>query len=224
MIKAIAFDLDDTLLDTSGLLAPEATRQAFEMMMAHGLKLSLAECELHRQKLINTMSHRDVFEKLTNEFGTKETLKILPDVTTAFYEPSLPAKLPLLAGALKNIEYLKKRYHLFLVTAGSETSQLAKVRSLAIEQHFEKIFVVNSLTQKRKKEVFLQIISELQIKNNELLCVGNSLLSEIADGISVGAEVCYFEFGEVRGSIQDLPKKPTYHIKKHSELIAACKL
>ena len=33
MIKVIAFDLDDTLLDTSGLLAPKATRDAFDILI-----------------------------------------------------------------------------------------------------------------------------------------------------------------------------------------------
>ena len=71
MIKAIAIDLDDTLLDTSGILAPQATRDAFSCLIENGLKLSLAECEAMRIELIKSISHRDVFEKLASEYATK---------------------------------------------------------------------------------------------------------------------------------------------------------
>lgn len=224
MIKAIAFDLDDTLLDTSGLLAPRATQQTFELMIRKGLNLSVAQCEKFRQEFVKTMSHREVFEKLAAEYGTDETRQALPEITSTFYEPQVPAELPLIEGARQNIDYLKTKYTLYLVTAGAEKSQIEKVKALGVLNDFKKVYVVNSLTKQRKYDVFSDIIKEMGIRNEELLCIGNSLLSEIQDAVLIGAKACYFEFGEVRGSLADLKQPPDYHITQHSQLIKTCQL
>lgn len=225
MIKVIAFDLDDTLLDTSGILAPAATREAFDTLIKAGLKLSHEECEKLRIEWIKEISHRDVFEKLALHHGTEDTRIAAEMATQLFYEPRLPATLPLLEGARANLDYLKKKYPLYLVTAGTEDAQLRKAKALNITNDFKEIFVVNSLMKKRKKAAFLEIIEKNKIQPAELLCIGNSLTSEIRDAIEIGAVSCYFEFGEERGRLSDGPQfRPTYHVKHHSELIKACRL
>jgi putative hydrolase of the HAD superfamily len=224
MIKAIAFDLDDTLLDTSGLLTPKASRDTFSLMIEKGLKLSLSECESFRTNLIRTYSHREVFEKLANTYGTPETIEHLPQIYDSFYFAKLPDTLPLIKDARQNLDYLKTKYTLYLVTAGIESSQLGKVQALGIKKDFKDVFVVNSLLKHKKKDAFQKIIEIEKIKPNELLCVGNSLLSEIQDALSLGAKACYFEHGEERGKLSDLPRLPDYHVKNHSELIKACQL
>ena len=224
MIKAIAIDLDDTLLDTSGLLAPRATQDAFVYLINNGLKLSLAECEALRLELIKTISHRDTFEKLAFEYGDENTKKVLAETIRLFYEPLIPPRLPMLEGARENIDYLKSRYQLYLVTAGTESAQMNKIKSLGIEADFKKIYVVNSLLKKRKKDAFNDIINKQKIVPAELLCIGNSVLSEIADALEIQALACYFEYGENRGEISSLPRSPHFHIKHHRELIATCQL
>lgn len=224
MIKAIAIDLDDTLLDTSSLLAPKATLDAFNYLIKNGLTLTIAECEALRIELIKSISHRDVFVKLANEYGNKKTKSVVAETIRLFYDPIIPSRLPLIEGAQKNINYLKSRYHLYLVTAGTKTSQIRKAKALGIENDFEKIFVVNSLLKKRKKDAFIKIINSLKIQASELLCIGNSISSEITDALDINATACYFEHGENRGNISQLSRKPHYHIKHHSELIVTCKL
>jgi len=224
MIKAIAIDLDDTLLDTSRLLAPKATFEAFNYLIKNGLSLTLAECEALRTELIKSISHKEVFEKLTLAHGNKQTLNVLSQAINLFYDPEIPKNLPLIEGARENIAYLKSKYHFYLVTAGTERSQLRKTKALGIDNDFENIFIVNSLRKNRKKDIFINIINNLNIDPAELLCIGNSISSEITDALAVEALACYFEHGENRGQISQLPRKPHFHIKHHSELITTCRL
>ena len=65
--KAIAFDLDDTLIDTSNLLAPEAAKQAFNLLIQDGLEISLEECEIQRAKYIKKMSHKEFFSFISKK-------------------------------------------------------------------------------------------------------------------------------------------------------------
>ncbi len=225
MIKAIAFDLDDTLLDTTGLLVPKASAEAFAVLIKAGLKLTLDECENFRLEMIKETSHKEVFENLARDYGTAATQLASSEAVRLFYEPTLPEKLPLLDGARKNIDYLKPKYKLFLVTAGAEDAQNRKAKALGVADDFERIYVVNSLDKKRKKSVFENIIKDNDLKPEELLCIGNSLSSEIYDALQIGAKACYFEFGENRGYSASDPKyTPHFHIRTHAELIAACQL
>lgn len=224
-IHSIAFDLDDTLLDTTGLLVPQASQDAFQILIDAGLRLDLKACEQQRLALIRSISHKDVFKKLAHEHGTPATQAAVELANKAFYHPRLPAKLDMLPGALENLNILREKYNLYLVTAGFQDAQAAKVKSLGISHYFKKIFVVNSLIAEKKFTAFKMILNDENIKPNELLCIGNSLSSEIKDARQIGAWACYFEFGEDRGAVPTEPEyQPHFHIKSHQELIAACQL
>lgn len=224
MTKAIAFDLDDTLLDTTFMLTPKASEDTFKFMIANDLNLTTAECEEKRRNWVATMSHREIFEKLAVDYGTEKTRQITQTAVDMFYNYPLPTRLPLLNGAQKNLDYLRHKYALYLVTAGIEKSQLDKVAALGISPYFKKIYVVDSILKKRKADAFKQILELENIPPEQLLCIGNSLLSEIKDALLMGAQACYFEYGEVRGSLQDLPREPHYTLSRHTELIAKCQL
>jgi len=224
-IRAIAFDLDDTLMDTTGILVPQAARRAFQILIDAGLKLTLDQCEQKRTEMIKKLSHKEVFEKLAAEFGEKATLEALVKANSAFYEPELPEHLPLLPGALENLKYLSPKYSLYVVTAGFDKAQQEKVQALGIQSYFKKVFVVNSLNKEKKRQSFETILQLENCLPEELFCIGNSLSSEITDALALGCVACYFEFGEDRGHEEKLKSlKPHFHIKKHSELISTCRL
>lgn len=224
-IHAIAFDLDDTLLDTTGLLTPKASKEAFQVLIDAGLELDIDDCERKRLEMIKTTSHREVFQILAEDFGSDKTKMALDLANKTFYQPRLPEKLPLLPGALENLTILSQKYALYIVTAGFQASQEAKIKSLGIGHFFKKTFVVNSLNQEKKYDSFKKILELEKIQPDQLLCVGNSLLSEMKDAREIGAWACYFEFGEERGLISTNKNlKPHFHIKTHQELIPTCQL
>lgn len=224
-IRSIAFDLDDTLLDTTGLLVPQASQEAFQILIDAGLTLDLKTCEQHRLSLIRTISHKDVFKKLAHEYGTAATQAAVEQANKAFYHPRIPANMDLLPGALENLKTLVKKYNLYLVTAGFQDAQTSKIQSLGIAPYFKKIFVVNSLNSEKKYSAFKMILDQDNLKPSELLCIGNSLSSEIKDARQLGAWACYFEFGEERTAYPDDPQwQPHFRIKTHKELITACRL
>jgi putative hydrolase of the HAD superfamily len=224
-IRAMAFDLDDTLLDTTNLLVPAAANEAFSILIRAGLSLSPEECEKSRIQLIKSLSHKDVFEKLAREHGSAETLAALAVANQTFYHPNLPDSLPLLEGALENIQNLSTKYSLYVVTAGLKDAQERKIAALGIAPYFKDYFIVNSLNKERKIHAFRRILEIEGLEPSQLFCIGNSLGSEIRDAQELGAVSCFFDFGEDRGNTKKLETiKPTYHIHHHRDLIPVCKL
>lgn len=224
-IKSIAFDLDDTLLGTTEVLVPAASRAAFQVLIESGLSLDLEACEEFRLEMIKTISHKDVFLQLSQKFGSEKTMKAVEKAIDLFYNPSVPDTLPLLPLAQENLDYLSKKYTLYLVTAGFKKGQESKIKSLGIAKYFKQVFIVDSLNNERKKDAFQKILELDRLQPAELLCIGNSLSSEIKDAKELGCRTCYFEYGEDRGKDKSDPMySPDYHVTQHSDLIIACQL
>ncbi len=225
LVKVIAFDLDDTLLDTSGLLVPRAAERACQAMLNAGLQCTLEQCLTDREILAKELSHREIFAQIASKYGATNSSSAIEGALKEFYNPQIPDQLPLLPGALKNLEILKDRYSLYLVTMGSLPAQQKKIQSLGIASFFKEIFILDSFKGERKETAFRKIIAQENILPWQLLSVGNRLSSEIRDGKICGGQTCYFAYGEHVGEHPAVPEdQPDVTIFSHKELLSACAL
>ncbi|MNJ93233.1 putative HAD-hydrolase YfnB [compost metagenome] len=224
-IKVIAFDLDDTLLDTSALLVPLASQRACEAMIAAGVNCTLEQCMKDRHSLASSQSHTEIFTSIANRYGTNQNGKAIHDALEQFYNPEIPMALPLLAGAIENLQELKRKYKLYLVTMGVPDAQKRKVMALNIEQLFNGIYILNGFIGEKKEDAFKDIIEREKIQPHQLLSIGNRLSSEIRDAKRCGSRTCYFAHGEHVGEIPQFPEdNPDFTIANHKELIPTCAL
>lgn len=223
--KSIVFDLDDTLLDTSGLLVPMAAMRACQAMIDAGLNCSLEDCMKLRHQLASEFSHTDIFTQIAHRFGASQHGKAVHDALEAFYNPDVPTTLPLMPGAIENLLYLKKHYSLYLVTMGAQEAQLQKIKALEIEKFFQNIYILNGFIGERKEKAFVEILKHEAHDAKHLLSIGNRLSSEIRDAKRVGSDTCYFAHGEHVGEKAQVPEDhPDYTIFHHKDLIHTCAL
>lgn len=223
--RSLVFDLDDTLLDTSGLLVPMAAMRACQAMIQAGLNCSLEECMKMRHQLAAELSHTDIFTRIADSFGTQNKGKAVHDALDSFYNPDIPHTLPLMQGAKENLVQLSENYSLYLVTMGSHSAQTEKIQALGIEKYFKKIFIMNGFIGERKQIAFQKILAEEQHHPHELLSVGNRLSSEIRDAKQIGSDTCYFAYGEHVGERVQIPEdNPDFTIFHHKDLIHICGL
>lgn len=225
MIKAIAFDLDDTLIDTTHLLVPAASRAAYEAMRAQGLNCDFESFENERRVGALSMKHEKIFQLIARKYNGENSSKLGAVGSHEFYNPPVPETLPLLDGALENLQKLSQNYTLFLVTSGHVQTQSKKVKATRTEDFFQKVYTINGAAQQRKSLAFHDILSGLRIAPTELLSIGNRLSQEIHDAKEIGAKTCYFRFGEHVG---EQPRNafeiPDYTVESHWELIQTCHL
>lgn len=223
--KSLAFDLDDTLLDTSHLLVPMASRNACEAMIEAGLRCNLQECMRLRHLMAAELSHSEIFARIINQFGSDNNELALQKALEKFYRPDVPGALPLMPGALENLKSLAQKYKLFLVTQGDRETQRKKIQALDIEKFFAKVFILDSFAGQKKETAFRQIIQEEHLQPEEFLSIGNRLSSEIRDAKRCGSDTCYFAFGEHFGEQVQFPEdRPDFTITHHQELIHTCGL
>lgn len=225
MIRAVAFDLDDTLIDTSGLLVPQAAQSACEAMTDAGLDCSLAECLTWRAELAPNHSHRDIFRMVAERAGASDPARLGDVGSRVFYNPPLPERLELLPGAEEVLNDLATRMPIFLVTSGVGDTQRKKIRAAGLEDRFHRIFLIEKFKDESKETAFRRILSDLKISPSSLLSVGNRLREEIRHAKKVGARTCYFEHGEHLGETPEGPFDiPDHRIRSWREFRTECRL
>ena len=219
-IQSIAFDLDDTLIDTTGLLVPMAAQRACETMIDQGLQTDLQTCIATRTQLLKNFEAQNIFTELVKTFNQANIQSIAKSGFDIFYNPQVPDKLPLIANSFETLNQLRQKYRLHLVTAGIPETQIKKVRATGIEKFFTSIQFVDISKNQNKGEAFQQILKVDQISNLNLLCVGNRLTDEIYYAEKMNCPSCLFIFGEHQNENLAHPEiRPSFTISDLKELI-----
>ncbi|MES3039468.1 MAG: HAD family hydrolase [Bdellovibrionota bacterium] len=227
MFKVIAFDLDDTLIDTSGTLIPNALKTVHKVLQSKGYKLGFEEFNQRRLSMTHSHSHKEIFDVLVKELNLNpsEQKETLDKCVSAFYEPAVPATLPLLEGADDLLPLLKEKYKLYLVSSGSVAGQTSKIKAAGVEHFFEEVLIVPTPDHTGKKEAFSWILANEKIGAYELLSVGNRLSNEIRCAKELGAATCYLQYGEhAHETPQNKMEEPDFHIFSLKEITDKCQL
>jgi putative hydrolase of the HAD superfamily len=224
-VRCIAFDLDDTLIDTSGLLLPQASSQACAAMKKLGLNCSMEECLRCRAELAKQMSHREIFLEIARKYNTGDIHDLAQAGIKSFYNPQIPFHLPLLSKAMENLQSLSKNYALFLVTSGAPETQRKKIDAAGIKSFFKKCYTLNGFKGEKKRSAFEDIIQSENIQPAELISIGNRIFEEIRQAKQLGAQTCYFKYGEHVGEEPEVAEDHAdFTVLSHQELISTCRL
>lgn len=228
--KALAFDLDDTLIDTTNELIPFACRKIHTYLLSHGYTDSFDVFDGLRKDFVKTKSHKEFFKTLVTFLPLTDPTQITDVVLSLnrlFYEPTIPDDLGMMPGAEYNLKNLGAKYPLFVVTAGVADAQYRKLAQLKIERYIKKenLLVVADGHFSNKRAAFAEILQRTDIQPSELLSIGNRLSQEIRMAKQLGCKTCYFQHGEhAEDTAQDHFEIPDYTIHSHKELITACQL
>ncbi|HLC51966.1 MAG TPA: HAD family hydrolase [Candidatus Nanoarchaeia archaeon] len=214
MIKAIIFDLDDTLIDTSGSSIPIKMKEALKAMIKAGLKIDNFDqsyqllLDIDKQSYNGTESITDFLKKI------KADQKFLQIGKAAYYGGDiLDFSIKELPGATKLLSQLKKKYKLVLVSYGLPSEQQSKLKKSGIK---EDLFSVIIFTDNyNKKAEYQKVIDQLKLSHEQFLVVGDKFKGDLLPARELGMKTVHMFWG--RGKL-DNPKDADYSIKKLDEL------
>ena len=138
MIKAIIFDLDDTLFDCTATLVDSARKRAAKAMLEN----DFPEKEAIIYNKINQLSQKlgakaDVFGILCKEYGLDERhTNNIVEVALNAYNSNVVENIQLFDDVLPTLAKLRNHYRLALVTSGAYARQKRKIQILNLEKEF----------------------------------------------------------------------------------------
>ena len=190
--KVIAFDADDTLWDCQG---------HFEEVEQHLYSLIAPYCENPKQELFNTESANmedlgygckafsiSIIETALrvagNDVSATQLKELLAHCKQLLHLPATP--LPGVVETLEKIDGYRK----VVFTKGELQDQANKLKRSGLLKYFDDVEITSNKTQRE----FLDLCEHQQIHPSELLMVGNSLKSDIAPALAIGAWAIHIPF------------------------------
>ena len=218
-IKAIIFDLDDTLYDCSGTLVLKSKKLAAKII-SKAIKCSEAEALKLQLELEERLGPKaDISRKIANLYNLPEEFceEISNTINTLEVEDAI-----LFPDAIDAINKLKRTgYKLFLVTLGKKEWQERKIKVLGLENVFDEIIITDNPLGKEK--CFKEILIKYNLEPEQVLCVGDKIKDEIEVGKKLGMSTVLMKHGRhynfYKSEIND--SAPYMHITKVSDLLGS---
>ncbi|ODS42642.1 MAG: hypothetical protein MSIBF_04895 [Candidatus Altiarchaeales archaeon IMC4] len=216
-IKAILFDLDNTLLDFMKF-KKEATKAAASAMIKAGLageKNELSE-KLFEFYLSHGIESNDAFEKyLLKEFGAVDC-RVLAAGVNAYLKEKYLHLLPYPHTAETLAQLKKMGIKLAVVTDGVRLKAWMRLCEAGLDGYFDAV-VTHEDTGKKKpsKEPFLEACRQLKIEPAQCLMVGDWPERDIEGAKALGMKTCIVKYARAAGG----PAGADYEIQNPKEIL-----
>ncbi|MBP0902641.1 HAD family hydrolase [Mariniflexile gromovii] len=179
--KAIILDLDNTIYPVSSI-GEVLFSPLFQLILESGAHAE--EFDLIKKDIM-----RKPFQKVASEYNFSK--KLFEEGMNLLQETKCTMKMSVFEdyNEFKNIS-LKK----FLVTTGFTKMQNSKVAQLGIINDFEEIHVVDpQLSDKTKKDVFVDILTRFKFDLSDVLVIGDDPNSEIKAAQELGIDAILYD-------------------------------
>lgn len=188
MIKAVFFDIDDTLYDTSGF-AKLARKAALNVMIDAGLPLDSNEAYRLLREIIdeygsNYDKHFNILTKRV--FGEEKPLLIALGMIT--YHNVKFALLRLFPQTTKTLIYLKEQgYHLGVISNGITIKQWEKLIRLDLHHFFAHVITSEEArAEKPDKYIFELAMEKMGCNAINSIMIGNKFSEDIIGALNAG--------------------------------------
>ena len=219
MIKAVFFDIDDTLYDTSGF-AKLARKAALNVMIDAGLPLSPDDAyillrEIIKEKGSNYDRHLNVLTKRV--FGEENPLLIALGMIT--YHNVKFALLRLFPETMSTLIHLKAHgYHLGVISNGLTIKQYEKLVRLGLHHFFDSVVTSQQANvEKPDIAIFEMAMEKMGCKAENSMMIGNSFNDDILGAINAGMSAVFLT-PELKESEKDIIEKKGLELEIISDI------
>ena len=220
-IRAIIFDLDDTLYDCSGTLVLRGRRQVAGKIAR---LINCSEEEAYHLQLEMEEKYgvkANIYEKIVSHYHLPGTYA--QELLEEFVHIDI-SDITIFPDVMDTMIQLKARgYWVVLVTSGDKEIQRKKIDVLGLNnRYFDDIVITERNKGQSKKACFLEIMKRYDLQPEEIVCVGDKIDDELAASKSLGMVTIMFEHGRhYKAYLKEQNKcsKPDYSIKYMKDLL-----
>jgi putative hydrolase of the HAD superfamily len=213
MIRALLFDLDETLVNRRETMRVFLTEQHhyFKLEFYCSAEKFSESCLFHQ---CNGYASKEVaYSKASNELGipTKTVSALLKN-----YKDHYGKKAFAFPGSVETIAQLALNFPLGLVSNGTTRGQMGKLHHTGLLPYFDSILISESFgVKKPDPTIFLACLQELGVHPNEALFIGDHPDADIQPALSLGMKAIWVQnnnfppptkcHGQVKG-VSELPE------------------
>ena len=223
-MKAIIFDLDDTLYDCTGSLLEASRKRAARAMVNAGLPSTEEEVYLLQKELSEKHGpYYPVFNEISNKFNMGHEL-----VRSALkaYNSNEVTDIQLFPDVVPTLKKLaQEKYKLFLLTTGIYERQYKKIELLNLKSYFDEIIINDQEVGLLMEDSFEAIVRKYSLSPQNVVVVGDRVRGELRIAKSKGMVTVQMLHGRFKDeTAYDSSNKPDYKIKRFFQLPTLLKL
>jgi putative hydrolase of the HAD superfamily len=214
-IKAILFDLDNTILDRTS---------TFNNFTNSFLKTYFDHLEL-KQEIFDRIIYLDqdgykdkleLFSELIEELPWKE--KPLKTELLDFYSSEYVKNAVLMEHAREIVQHLRKKYKTGLITNGKTLIQYGKIDQLEIRSDFDLIIVSEEAgIKKPDPRIFELALRRLELNPEQCIYIGDHPVNDIEGAAKIGMNTIWMKVNQPWKD--GLSAKPLHTIERLNELL-----
>jgi uncharacterized cofD-like protein len=185
-IRAVVFDLDDTLYDCTGTLVDASRRRAARVLIEAGLPLSEDEALALQAELADRFGPQFlVFDEVARRYHIDEEVV---DRAYRAYNSDAVGDIQPFPDVVDTLSFLRSQGILcFLLTSGLHRRQSTKIKKLGLEDRFDEIVINDVERGVVMSECLRYLLDRHRLRPEELLVVGDRPQEEIRIGNDLGA-------------------------------------
>ncbi len=202
MIRAVIFDLDNTLVDFMAMKR-QAIDAAVTAMIDAGLTLSPQDVRRHIDRIYAEMGieYQQVFDRLLQEVLGRVDYRILSAGVIAYRRAREAALKPYPHVTATLMELVKQRIKLGVVSDAPAREAWLRLCHIGYHHIFDVVITYDDTGERKPSpKPFLLALEQLQVKPSEAIMVGDWVERDIVGAKSVGMLTAFARYGDVFGT------------------------
>jgi putative hydrolase of the HAD superfamily len=222
MIKAVIFDLDNTLVDFM-VMKRQAVDAAINAMIDAGLKLPVDDARKRIDKIYKEkgIEFQNVFDQLLYDVFKKVDYKILSAGVIAYRRAREAALVPYPHVYMTLTELLKMGLKLAVISDAPAREAWLRLSYLNFHHLFDLVLTFDDTGERKPSPVpFKKALKLLGLRPEEALMVGDWADRDMVGAAKVGMKTVFAKYGDTFGTVET---HADYDINDISELISVVK-
>ena len=223
MIKAIGFDLDNTLVDFM-LLKRAAVDAAINAMIDAGLNVTFEKAKERINSIYDAegIEYQQVFDHMLKEILGKVDYKIMSAGIVSYRKAREAALKPYPLVLPTLIELMKMGLKLAVVSDAPSKEAWLRLSYINFQHFFDVVITYDETRERKPSPVpFNMALKELDLKADECLMIGDWAERDMVGAKSVGMKTVFARYGDTFNTVNP---ESDYDIDSISELVEIIKI
>ena len=222
MIKAIIFDLDNTLVDFM-LLKRAAVDAAINAMIDAGLNVTFEKAKERINSIYDAegIEYQQVFDRMLKEILGKVDYKIMSAGIVSYRKAREAALKPYPLVLPTLIELMKMGLKLAVVSDAPSKEAWLRLSYINFQHFFDVVITYDETRERKPSPVpFNMALKELDLRADECLMIGDWAERDMVGAKSVGMKTVFARYGDTFNTVNP---ESDYDIDSISELVEIIK-